>query len=586
MEGQADETVHDSAALEATSVNPVASHSAEADAYGTAVPPELFPSGEPGTIEGGDNPFPGHDAAEVVRHAMDPENVGFELRVPPQAAGDANEGVTMEAREGTADAKMDEDEEEADADDLFGDGGDDDDDEPMQEAQPAEEASQAQQTYGSPPVDDEELAARRRLEYDEEGSDAGGSGNEQYGGAAAGSGLQQQEHETRDFVTAQVPLANYSVPAGGKVWHARMPGFLQIAVNPYDEESWQPEDLEKEEEMSQTQGEDVKPKVKKSHGALPDENVVRWRWTRDELNNVIKQSNARIVRWSDGSLSLQLGTELFDLSLAVDHSAVLTSTSSSLPVPPTLNPPTSSLTPSAFDQARAHGLTYLTARHGYNGTLSESQASVYGTISMRPAALSSRTHKKLAGAIASRNEKQKGRAVQRIATQEDPEKARAEREKKAAEKQRKAQKEARKAAGKGGRSGGGGGKKGGKKATVVEGLEIETDEEGSEGEGYGGGGRGGGRRRGGFNRDYSDEDDNGFVANSDDDMAVSDAGNESLEDLDAQLEREESRRRKDRSSKASKSRNASDSSEAEEREKEEGQSAAPRRRLVVESDEE
>ena len=43
------------------------------------------------------------------------------------------------------------------------------------------------------------------------------------------------------------------------------------------------------------------------------ENTIRWRYSQDEHGNDIRESNARIVRWSDGSMSLYLGSEIFDI---------------------------------------------------------------------------------------------------------------------------------------------------------------------------------------------------------------------------------------------------------------------------------
>ena len=42
------------------------------------------------------------------------------------------------------------------------------------------------------------------------------------------------------------------------------------------------------------------------------ENTIRWRYRKDNEGNEVKESNARIVRWSDGSTSLLLG-EVFDV---------------------------------------------------------------------------------------------------------------------------------------------------------------------------------------------------------------------------------------------------------------------------------
>ncbi|MGH0119020.1 UNVERIFIED_CONTAM: hypothetical protein FKN15_003569 [Acipenser sinensis] len=46
---------------------------------------------------------------------------------------------------------------------------------------------------------------------------------------------------------------------------------------------------------------------------LKVENTIRWKTRRDEDGTEIRESNARIVKWSDGSMSLHLGNEVFDV---------------------------------------------------------------------------------------------------------------------------------------------------------------------------------------------------------------------------------------------------------------------------------
>ena len=43
------------------------------------------------------------------------------------------------------------------------------------------------------------------------------------------------------------------------------------------------------------------------------ENTIRWRDGWNKQGDMIKESNARMVRWSDGSMSLHLGSEIFDV---------------------------------------------------------------------------------------------------------------------------------------------------------------------------------------------------------------------------------------------------------------------------------
>ncbi|GAA5999459.1 RNA polymerase-associated LEO1 family protein [Rhodotorula paludigena] len=572
MDPAVDTGYDDGVSEQPNAVNPT---SLESLAYGARNPTELYPDAAPGLPEPA-NPVPGNDSAATVAHGplgviaqplghLDPSD---ELPVPPPqhyaqqdpTAGDAN----------------DDDEDDDMGDDLFGDGAASDDD-AMDEDKGAAAVDEPAQPLAAPspsPLPDDGLTAderarRQRLEYEED----------DYAGAGLDADDPNAHVLRHEEVIAQLPLANFSVPAGGKVWHARLPNFLQIQTSPFDEQTWEAEDLAVGGGAAGESQDDVKPRT------LPDENVIRWRWTKDELGQVMKQSNARIVRWSDGTLSLQLGTELFDMSLALDHSATLTASSSGAAVP-SVNPVTAGLAASAIDLSRGHGLTYLSARHTYNGSaLSEAQASVHGQISFRPATLASQTHRRLAGSIAGRYAA-KGRATKLQETpSEDPERLRIKKEKEEADKAKKARREAAKAAGGGRRGGGGGAGRKGKKATTVEGLDIsdaeggddDEDDEGAYGGGYGGRRSQPKRGRGGpLNRDYSDDDDEGFLARSDEEEEEDDNGRDAeIEEADAVLEE---RRRKDRSSKRRGS-DAGDESQGTET------AAAPRRRLVVESDE-
>lgn len=42
-------------------------------------------------------------------------------------------------------------------------------------------------------------------------------------------------------------------------------------------------------------------------------NTIRWRDFVDDFGNQTRESNARMVKWSDGSMSLHLGNEIFDV---------------------------------------------------------------------------------------------------------------------------------------------------------------------------------------------------------------------------------------------------------------------------------
>lgn len=46
---------------------------------------------------------------------------------------------------------------------------------------------------------------------------------------------------------------------------------------------------------------------------LKVENTIRWQYGYDKDSNVVKESNARLVKWSDGSMTLHVGSEIFDV---------------------------------------------------------------------------------------------------------------------------------------------------------------------------------------------------------------------------------------------------------------------------------
>ena len=70
-----------------------------------------------------------------------------------------------------------------------------------------------------------------------------------------------------------------------------------------------PKDYEEEIEDDDTLDEEGRARLK-----LKIENTIRWRIGYDEEGHTKRESNAKMVRWSDGSYSLHLGSEIFDVS--------------------------------------------------------------------------------------------------------------------------------------------------------------------------------------------------------------------------------------------------------------------------------
>lgn len=85
---------------------------------------------------------------------------------------------------------------------------------------------------------------------------------------------------------------------GSRLYYVKLPNFLSIETREYDPNFY--EDEIDEEEYDNEGRARLKLKV---------ENTIRWRKNKDE-----RESNTRIVEWSDGTLSLYLGSEIFDLN--------------------------------------------------------------------------------------------------------------------------------------------------------------------------------------------------------------------------------------------------------------------------------
>lgn len=76
-----------------------------------------------------------------------------------------------------------------------------------------------------------------------------------------------------------------------------------METRPFDTETYEDE-IDEEETLDEEGRARLKLKV---------ENTLRWKEIFDEQGKVVKESNARFVKWSDGSMSLHLGSEIFDV---------------------------------------------------------------------------------------------------------------------------------------------------------------------------------------------------------------------------------------------------------------------------------
>eukprot|EP01135_Chromosphaera_perkinsii_P009892 Nk52_evm1s1952 gene=Nk52_evmTU1s1952 len=93
------------------------------------------------------------------------------------------------------------------------------------------------------------------------------------------------------------------------LYYVRMPRLVEINKHPFTEEQYRDEG-----ENSAYDGYEMKTKGEMIR--LKVQNTVRWRLVEEEGGGGQKkmESNTQIIRWDDGSMSLQLGEELFDIT--------------------------------------------------------------------------------------------------------------------------------------------------------------------------------------------------------------------------------------------------------------------------------
>lgn len=122
---------------------------------------------------------------------------------------------------------------------------------------------------------------------------------------------EEQEPEELPETRIEVEIPRITTDLGKALHYVKLPNFLSVETRPFDEQTY--EDEIDEDEVLDEEG--------RTRMKLKVENTIRWRTLKDDDGNdlvdetgkPVRESNARVVRWSDGSMSLHLGEEIFDI---------------------------------------------------------------------------------------------------------------------------------------------------------------------------------------------------------------------------------------------------------------------------------
>ncbi|KAF9054427.1 Leo1-like protein-domain-containing protein [Panaeolus papilionaceus] len=198
---------------------------------------------------------------------------------------------------------------------------------------------------------------------------------------------------------AEVKFPNLPVPksSDNNNWVLRIPNFLKVEPKPFHPDTYiGPEHDEEEGALAEN------PQERSMSIKLKVGNTVRWRWNKDEYGQDVRESNGQVIRWSDGSLSLRLGKELFNITTTVDQSAVARQNIGNLSQSQSQSEAAPGPTPTIPGKSR--GLTYLVAQHKRSQVL-QSEAVITGYMSLRPVDMQSETHRMLVRAVGQRHNK-------------------------------------------------------------------------------------------------------------------------------------------------------------------------------------
>ncbi|KAK7445409.1 Paf1 complex component [Stygiomarasmius scandens] len=210
---------------------------------------------------------------------------------------------------------------------------------------------------------------------------------------------EEDENEIPPELAVEVKEANVSFPnipvphsSDDDNWVIRMPNFVKLDSKPFHPDTYVGPEHD-EDETSHSENVREKSMTIK----LKVENTVRWRWTKDET----RQSNGRIIRWSDGSLSLRLGKEFFDITQSIDTSATVARQTLGARSQSQSQPQSQSQSQTT---TKSQGLTYLVAQHKRSEVL-QAEAVITGYMSLRPTSMQSETHRMLVRAVGQKHNK-------------------------------------------------------------------------------------------------------------------------------------------------------------------------------------
>ncbi|KAK6746936.1 hypothetical protein RB195_000279 [Necator americanus] len=163
--------------------------------------------------------------------------------------------------------------------------------------------------------DDErgDAVKKKRNEKDADGdmSDASGKSGDSIHGIRMYPEQEEEPEKELPPTIIETTMSKVDCDFGDGIQFMKIPNFFSVALKPFDPETYE------EDEDDDHVDEEGRNRLK-----LKAENTIRWRLAQDADGNVIKESNTKIIRWSDGSMSMVIGKEVFDVESVPIHGSM------------------------------------------------------------------------------------------------------------------------------------------------------------------------------------------------------------------------------------------------------------------------
>lgn len=191
---------------------------------------------------------------------------------------------------------------------------------------------------------------------------------------------EEEELKQADLTLERHPRSHQ--PKDNHAYNFPLPRFLFVDPKPFTPNLFEEQLKEFISGMSTDDTSSLKSSIQFKKLQLM--NTIRWRYAKTNSNELFKQSNANIIEWEDGSMSLKLGNEYFDI------------------------------------KTKANDDNLLAVQTVENNTLM-SLVNMDHSIQILPPSMKSRAHQILASTLTKNMKMKKSKRINTIVTSEDPE---------------------------------------------------------------------------------------------------------------------------------------------------------------------